>query len=172
MKTKIVVLDGYTLNPGDISWDEFGALGEVTTYDRTPEEQIVERARGFPCALTNKVPFTAETLGQLPELTYIGVLATGYNIIDTKATGERGIVLTNVPTYGTDSVAQHATALMLELVRQVARHSAAVHAGEWTNNIDWCFSLTPRVRSKPALPATYPTEVISSRSSGRSSRSP
>lgn len=143
MPTKIVVLDGYTLNPGDLSWDKLKGLGPVTLYDRTPADQIVARSKGFSVALTNKVPFSAETLKQLPELKYIGVLATGYNIIDTTAAKQAGVVVTNVPTYGTDSVAQHAAALLLELIRQPARHSQAVHAGQWATAQDWCFALGP-----------------------------
>lgn len=143
MAEKIVVLDGHTLNPGDISWAGFEQIGSVTVHERTPSDQIVARARGFGCALTNKVPFSAETLDQLPDLRYIGVLATGYNIVDVAAAGRHDIVVTNVPTYGTDSVAQHATSLILELVRQPAVHSQAVHDGRWTRCDDWCFALTP-----------------------------
>ena len=140
---RIVVLDGYTLNPGDISWEGFEELGQVTVHDRTPLGQIVARTRGCSYAITNKTPFSAETLAQLPELKYIGVLATGYNVIDVAEATRRSIVVTSIPTYGTDSVAQHATSLILELVRQPAIHSQAVHAGKWTSNPDWCFALTP-----------------------------
>ncbi|MCZ6707984.1 MAG: D-2-hydroxyacid dehydrogenase [Chloroflexi bacterium] len=140
---RIVVLDGYTLNPGDLSWDGVEEFGELTVHDRTADDLILERAAGCRFALTNKVPFTSATLDALPDLAYIGVLATGYNTVDVEAASARDMVVTNVPTYGTDSVAQHATALMLELVRQPALHSNAVHAGAWTNNVDWCFALTP-----------------------------
>lgn len=143
MADRIVVLDGYTLNPGDLSWDGVEEFGALTVHDRTPDDLILERAAGCRVALTNKVPFTAATLDALPDLAYIGVLATGYNTVDVEAASARDVVVTNVPTYGTDSVAQHATALMLELVRQPALHSNAVHAGEWTTNVDWCFALTP-----------------------------
>ena len=143
MADQIAVLDGYTVNPGDISWAAFEQLGEVAVYDRTPDAQILERAAGARFVLTTKVPFSAQTIAALPDLEYIGVLATGYDIIDLTATKARGIVVTNVPTYGTDSVAQHATALILELVRQPALHAAAVREGAWTHSPDWCFSLSP-----------------------------
>ncbi|MAE65008.1 MAG: glycerate dehydrogenase [Phycisphaeraceae bacterium] len=143
MSEKLVVLDGYTLNPGDISWSGFEALGQVSVHDRTPPAQVVPRAMGCAYALTNKVPFTAETLDQLPDLKYIGVLATGYNIVDIAAAGERGVVVTNIPTYGTDSVAQHATALIMALARPIEIHNQAVQDGRWTSNIDWCFALAP-----------------------------
>ena len=143
MADRIVALDGYTLNPGDISWSGFDEFGDVTVHDRTPAAAIIERAAGCRYVLTNKIPFTAETLDQLPDLAYIGVLATGYNVVDVAAAKQRGIVVTNVPTYGTDSVAQHATALLLELARQPALHAAAVRQGAWTQSIDWCFALAP-----------------------------
>lgn len=141
MTFKIVCLDGYTLNPGDISWEPFEDLGDFTTHDRTPTGQIVARAAGADAVLVNKVPLSAETLEQLPDLKYIGVLATGYNVVDVDAAKQRNIPVTNVPTYGTDTVAQHATALMLELLRGVAKHDKAVHEGQWTNNDDWCFAM-------------------------------
>ncbi len=143
MADKIVVLDGYTLNPGDITWQGFEQLGDLTVYERTPPAQAVVRAQNCPYVMTNKVELGAPEISQLPELKYIGVLATGYNIIDTEAAAKHGIVVTNVPTYGTDSVAQHATALMLESVRQIGIHNEAVKAGKWTKSIDWCFSLAP-----------------------------
>ncbi len=143
MTQRIICLDGFTLNPGDIGWGPFEAIGQVTVHDRTSEDQIVARAAGAPHLLTNKTPLSAETLEQLPDLRYIGVLATGYNVVDTQAAAERGIIVTNVPTYGTDSVAQHATALMLELMRGVGVHHRAVLDGQWSNNDDWCFALQP-----------------------------
>lgn len=139
MRMRIVVLDGYCLNPGDLSWDALRAMGDVEVFDRTPEAQVVERAAGAAVALTNKSPFSASTLAALPELKYIGVLATGYNIVDVAAARERGIVVTNVPTYGTHSVGQMTMALMLELCHQVGRHSELVRAGEWNRNPDWSF---------------------------------
>ena len=143
MSDKIVVLDGYTLNPGDLSWEPFEQLGQLTHYERTPPNQIVPRAMGSKCALTNKTPFSDQTLSELPDLKYIGVLATGYNVVDVEAAAARDIVVTNVPTYVSDGVAQHATALMLELTRQVGIHNQAVHEGKWTRNPDWCFALAP-----------------------------
>ena len=143
MLDRIVALDGYTLNPGDLSWSGFEEFGAISVHDRTPPEAILERTTGCRYILTNKVPLSAETLAQLPDLAYIGVLATGYNIVDVAAATARAVVVTNVPTYGTDSVAQHATALLLELVRQPALHAAAVREGAWTRSPDWCFALTP-----------------------------
>lgn len=143
MSDKIVCLDGFTLNPGDISWHEFEQLGELVVYARTAPEHILERAQGAPYVLTNKTPLTAQTLSELTELRYVGVLATGYNIVDVAAAGERGVVVSNVPTYGTDSVAQHVFALLLGIVRPVSIHEAAVRRGEWTRCADWCFALAP-----------------------------
>lgn len=143
MSERIVVLDGYTLNPGDIDWAPVQALGDVTLYDRTPPDEVVSRASGASCVLLNKTPLSRETLDALPELRYVGVLATGYNVVDIEACAERGIAVTNIPTYGTDSVAQHVAALMLEFARRVAVHDRAVHDGEWTANADWCFGKQP-----------------------------
>jgi glycerate dehydrogenase len=143
MTERIVVLDGYTLNPGDISWDPVGAHGALELHDRTPEELVVERAQGAACVLLNKTPISKATLEALPDLRYIGVLATGYNVVDTQAARAQGIVVTNIPTYGTDSVAQHVAGLMLEFARGIAVHNAAVHEGEWSNSADWCFSRQP-----------------------------
>lgn len=140
---KIVVLDGYTLNPGDLSWDELRGLGECIVYDRTSPEQLVERASGARALLTNKVILDREMIGQLPELDYIGVLATGYNVVDMEAVRDRGITVTNVPAYGTDSVAQFVFALLLELVNAVGRHSEAVHSGKWSACRDFTFHETP-----------------------------
>src|ERR1051325_3719596 len=145
MARKIVVLDGYTLNPGDLSWDGFKKLAPIEVHDRTEPSLIVKRAAGAELVLTNKTPLSTETLKQLPDLRYIGVLATGYNCVDVKAAREHGIPVTNIPTYGTASVAQHAFALLLELTNHVQRHSDAVHAGEWTKNPDWCFTVAPMV---------------------------
>ena len=136
---KIVVLDGYTLNPGDLSWDGLSKFGEVTVYDRTPKEEIVSRIGDAEAILTNKTPITAETLAACPHLGYIGVLATGYNVVDVAAAKERGIPVCNIPTYGTAAVGQFAIAMLLEICHHVAHHSDAVHAGRWSSNIDWCF---------------------------------
>ncbi|UUZ85319.1 D-2-hydroxyacid dehydrogenase [Paenibacillus sp. P26] len=141
----IVVLDGYTLNPGDLSWKGLEELGRTVIYDRTAPDDIVERAAEADTILTNKTPLSAEVLARLPKLRYIGVLATGYNIVDTEATRERGIPVTNVPTYGTHSVVQFVFALLLELCHRVQLHSDAVHAGEWTRSVDFCFTRSPLV---------------------------
>jgi glycerate dehydrogenase len=137
--TRIVVLDGYTLNPGDNPWDPLARLGELTAHDRTPAEQILERSRDAAILLTNKTPLTVDTIVRLPELRYVSVLATGYNVVDVQAARSRGIPVSNVPEYGTDSVAQHVFALLLELCHRVALHSAAVAAGEWVGSPDFCF---------------------------------
>ena len=136
---KIVVLDGYTLNPGDLSWDELHGFGECTVHERTAPGELLERASGAQVLLTNKVILDRETLGQLPELAYIGVLATGINVVDVETARDRGIVITNVPAYGTDSVAQFVFALLLELVAGVGRHDRAVHEGKWSRSPDFCF---------------------------------
>ena len=145
MPEPIVVLDGYTLNPGDLSWDSLEIFGDLTVYDRTPDDQIVARARDAPYVFTNKTPLSAETIDELPHLRYVGVMATGFDVVDVDAAKSRGIPVTNIPTYGTNSVSQHATALMLELVRHVGIHSEAVHRGEWSTSEDWCFALAPMI---------------------------
>ncbi len=142
---KIVVLDAHALNPGDLSWEPLHALGEVEIFDRTPPELAIERARGAAIALTNKTAFPAEVIDQLPDLRYIGVLATGYNVIDLDAARRRGIVVANVPTYGTASVAQFVFALLLDLCHRTAQHAAAVRDGAWTRNPDWSFSHAPQI---------------------------
>ncbi|HRU83755.1 MAG: D-2-hydroxyacid dehydrogenase [Christensenellales bacterium] len=140
---KIVILDGYTTNPGDLSWDALAALGELVVYDRTPVELAAQRMTGFDAVYTNKVPMTAELMDKCPHLKFIGVLATGYNIIDTAAARARGITVCNVPAYSTLSVAQITFALILELTNAVGVHSAAVKAGEWQKIKDFCFWITP-----------------------------
>ncbi|MEO3946181.1 D-2-hydroxyacid dehydrogenase [Gorillibacterium sp. CAU 1737] len=140
---KIVVMDGYALNPGDLSWDGLSRLGELTVYDRLPQEKVIQRAADAEILLTNKVAFPASRLEQLPKLRYIGVLATGYDIIDTAAAKERGITVTNVPSYSTDSVAQLVFSLLLDLVNRVALHDSAVKAGEWTSSPDFSFTRSP-----------------------------
>ena len=136
---KIVVLDGFTLNPGDLSWSGLEALGSVRVYDRTPKEEIVSRIGDADAILTNKTPISAETLAACPSVKYIGVLATGYNVVDTTAAKERGIPVCNIPTYGTAAVGQFAIAMLLEICHHVAHHSDAVHEGRWSSNVDWCF---------------------------------
>jgi len=142
---RIVVLDGYTLNPGDNPWDEVAELGDLTVYDRTPANQILERAREAQIALTNKTPLSAETLEQLPELRFISVLATGFNIVDVAAARQRNIPVSNIPVYGTDSVAQYVFALLLEHCHHVSRHDAAVRRGKWAESGDFSFWETPLV---------------------------
>jgi len=136
---KIVVLDGYTLNPGDLSWDGLKKIGDVIIYDRTPVDKIVERATGAEIVFTNKTPLNREVLGQLTALKFIGVLATGYNIVDTQAAKDNGVVVTNIPGYGTDSVAQLTFALLLELCHHVQRHSDSVMQGKWSHSVDFCY---------------------------------
>lgn len=136
---KIVVLDGYTLNPGDLDWDALNKLGDVTIYDRTPYAETVTRCKGAAIVLTNKAPLDEAILNQLPELKYIGVLATGYNIIDTDVCKQKGIVVSNVPGYGTTAVAQFVFALLLELCLHVQKHSDAVMDGRWAKSVDFCF---------------------------------
>ncbi len=138
----IVVLDGRTLNPGDNPWDEVARLGHFTCHDFTPRELVVQRARDAEIILTNKTPLPAETLAQLPRLKFIGVLATGYNVVDTAAARARGISVANVPVYGTDSVAEYVFALLLNFHRQVQLHAGLVQQGEWAKN-EWTFWRTP-----------------------------
>ncbi len=136
---RIVILDGYTLNPGDLSWDGFRKFGDVTVFDRTDKEQIVECIGDADVVLTNKTPISRETLSACPNIKYIGVLATGYNVVDIVAAKEIGILVCNIPTYGTAAVGQFAIAMLLEICHHVAHHSEAVHAGRWSSNADWCF---------------------------------
>lgn len=142
---KITVLDGHCLNPGDLSWKALSELGEVEVFDRTTDDQLLSRAAGAAALLVNKMALGAAALRQLPELRYIGVLATGYNIVDVSAARELGIVVTNIPTYGTASVAQFVFALLLELCHRVGMHADAVRAGEWSRSADWCFWKSPLV---------------------------
>jgi glycerate dehydrogenase len=142
---KIVVLDGHALNPGDLSWEPLRSLGDLEVFDRTPPELTAERARSAAAVLTNKTALSADVLDQLPDLRYIGVLATGYNVIDIEAARRRGIAVSNVPTYGTASVAQFVFALLLELCHRVRQHSEAVRNGAWTRNPDWSFSYPPQI---------------------------
>lgn len=136
---KIVVLDGYTLNPGDLDWKGLEALGEVVVYDRTPAELVVERIGDAEAVYTNKTPITKETLEICKQVKFIGVLATGYNVVDVKAAKEKGIPVCNIPTYGTDAVGQFAIAMLLEICHHIQHHSDAVHQGRWNTNLDWCF---------------------------------
>lgn len=137
---KIVVLDGYTENPGDLSWDSLAALGELTVYDRCPDERTcVERIGGAEIVLTNKTPISGAVLDACPSIRFVGVLATGYNVVDCAAAAARGIPVCNVPAYGTDAVAQFSIALLLEICHHIGHHSQGVHAGRWAASADWCY---------------------------------
>lgn len=140
---KIVVLEGYAANPGDITWDEIAALGELTVYDRTPQELVVQRIADAQMVLVNKTQITKEVIEQSPNLRYIGELATGYNNIDVVAAAQRGIVVANIPGYSTMSVAQHVFALLLEITQNVGLHSTSVHAGEWISSPDFVYWKKP-----------------------------
>jgi glycerate dehydrogenase len=144
---KIVVLDGYTLNPGDLSWDGLKELGDLTVYDRMEKitSSIVTAIGNAEIIFTNKTPLSEEVLKQVPTVKYIGVLATGYNIVDTAAAKTLGITVTNIPTYGTMAVAQMTFALILELCHHVGDHSRAVYNGDWSNCPDFCFWNTPLI---------------------------
>lgn len=142
---KIVVLDGGLLNPGDLSWEPLHALGEVTIYGTTPVDKAAQRLRDADIAITNKVAFNEDLLAHCPQLKCIAVTATGYNIIDLEAARAREIVVTNVPTYGTATVAQFTTALLLALCNRVGEHDADVHAGGWSKSESWCYWLQPMV---------------------------
>lgn len=143
---KIVVLDGYALNPGDLSWQGFEELGEVTVYDRTSytdKQEIIERIGDAEAILTNKTPITADVLKACPQLTYIGVLATGYNVVDLAAAKEQGITVINIPSYSTNAVAQATFALLLEVTNQVGHHNRSVHQGDWQTSKDFSYWQTP-----------------------------
>ena len=135
----IVVLDGYTLNPGDITWKGMEKLGCLTVYDRTPADKIVERIGNAEVVFTNKTPISKETFEACSNIKFVGVLATGYNVVDVAAAKEKGISVTNIPTYGTDAVGQFVIGLLLEICHHIAHHDKAVHDGRWENNDDWCF---------------------------------
>jgi glycerate dehydrogenase len=144
-KMKIVVLDGFTLNPGDLSWSNLESLGECRLYDRTAPNLVLERAAGAEIILTNKTVIDATAMAALPDLRYLGVLATGTNVIDIAEATKRGIIVTNIPAYSTPSVAQQVFALLLELTNRVALHDEAVHAGDWANCADFSFTRSPLV---------------------------
>ena len=145
LKPNIVVLDGHTLNPGDLNWDGLSEMGELTVYDRTSPEQVTERAMMAEIVFTNKTLLTAEAINTLPALKYIGVLATGYNVVNIAVARTRDIPVTNIPGYGTESVTQLTFALILELALQPALHSASVHAGEWSDCPDFCYWKKPLI---------------------------
>jgi len=138
-RKKIVVLDGFTLNPGDLDWEGFKKLGELVVFDRTPSEKIIERIGDATVVITNKTPIDSKVLDACTSITYIGVLATGYNVVDVASANSRGIVVTNIPTYGTTAVAQFVFALLMELCHHVGDHSKAVKEGRWARSKDFCF---------------------------------
>ena len=145
---KIVVLDGYTENPGDLSWSRLEELGEFIVYDRsslTDEDEAISRIGEAEIVITNKTPITKRVLDSCPSIRYIGVLATGYNVVDYVYAAKKGIPVTNVPGYGTDTVAQFTFALLLEICHRVAHHSEAVHAGRWEQSPDFCFCDYPQI---------------------------
>ncbi len=142
---KIVVLDGYTMTDGDLSWDALAALGEFVIYDRTPDDLIIERMKGAECVITNKTALSKEIIESSPDLKYIGVLATGYNIVDIEAAREANVVVSNVPNYSTDSVAQFVFALLLDICHKVALHNQTVKDGEWQNCADFCYWKSPLI---------------------------
>lgn len=147
---EIVVLDGYTLNPGDLTWEAFEKFGNLGVYNRTSydlngEDLIIERIKNADIVFTNKTPLSYRTLKEAANLKYIGVLATGYNVVDVDAAKKLGITVTNIPTYGTSSVSQMAIALLLEICHHVWVHSESVKNGEWSNNEDWCFWKYPLI---------------------------
>ena len=142
---QIVVLDGHTLSPGDLTWDALKALGPCEVYDRTGPTQVVARASGAPIVLTNKTVVSRAMIAQLPELQYLGVLATGYNVVDIEAAQQRGICVTNVPAYGTPSVAQMVFAHLLHFTQHVGEHSQSIHNGDWSRSPDFCYWNYPLV---------------------------
>lgn len=139
---KIVVLDGYTLNSGDLDWKGLEAIGECTVYDRTSltdVQEVIDRIGDAEIVFTNKTPLPKVVFESCPNIRYVGVLATGYNVVDVEAAKEHGVPVTNIPTYGTDAVGQFAIALLLEICHHIGHHNEAVHSGKWENNADWCF---------------------------------
>ena len=142
---RTVVLDGYTANPGDLCWDKLKEFGECVIYDRTAPAEVLERAAGAEALLTNKVVINSEMMAALPDLKYIGVLATGYNVVDIAAARERGIIVTNIPAYSTPSVGQMVFAHILNITQQVRHYSEEVSRGDWSKNPDFCFYNTPLI---------------------------
>ncbi len=142
---KIVVLDGFTENPGDLSWDNLSDLGQLTVYDRSPENTVIERICDAQIVIVNKTAITKEIINACPSIKYIGVLATGYNVVDTQTAKEKGIPVCNIPTYGTTAVAQFVFALLLEICHRVQNHSDSVAKGDWTSCKDFCYWLNPLI---------------------------
>ncbi len=151
---KIVELDGYAANPGDLSWEGLKEFGELVVYPRTPAEKVVERATGAEIILVNKVKITEEILDQLPTLRYIGVLATGYNVVDIDAAKKRGVIVTNIPAYSTDSVAQMTFAHILTVFNRVEHYANQTREGKWSSNPDFCYWDTPTLPA-PIIPLLY-----------------
>ncbi|NLS91558.1 MAG: D-2-hydroxyacid dehydrogenase [Planctomycetaceae bacterium] len=144
-RPQIVILDDYALNPGDLSWQRLQDLGDCTIYDRTPPADVADRIQDAEIVLTNKGLVTREAIARAPNLRYVGVMATGYNVVDIEAAAEKGIIVTNVPTYGTSSVAQMVFAHLLNLTQRVGDHSAAIHQGKWAAAADWCYWDSPLI---------------------------
>lgn len=142
---KIIILDERTINPGDLSWSGLEEYGELTVYERTPKELVVSRIGDAEIVLTSKCLLTAEVLGQCPNLKYVGILATGINMVDLEYASAHNITVTNIPAYSTDSVAQFTFSLLLEICNQVRTHNDAVHSGQWQRSTDFCFCLTPQM---------------------------
>ena len=142
---KIVVLDGYVLNPGDLSWNEFSKIGDVKVYDRTLANEVIDRIGDAEVIYTNKTVINDVVINACPNLKFIGVLATGYNVVDIIAASKKNIVVTNIPNYGTNSVAQFTFGLILEICHKIGLHNNSVKKGEWTNNLDFSYCLTPQV---------------------------
>ena len=140
---KLIVLDGWSLNPGDLSWDDFRQLADITVYNRTPPELVIDRITGADAILLNPVAISDAILAACPTVRYIGVLATGYNVVDTAAAQKRGVIVTNIPGYSTNAVAQHVFAFILSFASQVARHAASVQNGDWMVSKDFCYWMTP-----------------------------
>lgn len=145
---KIVISDGFTLNPGDLSWERFKSIGDVDYYDRTQPGEILNRVKHAEVIVTNKTPLSSEIIGQCSRLKIIAVTATGYNVVDVTAAKAKNIIVCNVPEYGTHSVAQHAIALLLELSNRVDVNNQSVHAGEWASSADWSYSKLPIIELK------------------------
>ncbi|MDR3711663.1 MAG: D-2-hydroxyacid dehydrogenase [Puia sp.] len=148
---QIIITDGYTLNPGDLSWETFEELGKLVIYERTPENEVAARCAGATVIITNKTPITRATIQAATGLRLIAVTATGYNIVDTVAAREKGIAVCNVPEYGTDSVAQHAFALLLETANKVGMNARSVREGDWVKSVDWCYSVAPLIELRDKI---------------------
>jgi glycerate dehydrogenase len=140
---EIIVTDSYTLNPGDLDWSAFNSLGEIKVYERTAIDQVVDRCRNAEIVITNKTPISSILIDTADKLKIIAVTATGYNVVDVSRAKQKGIIVCNVPAYGTDSVAQHTFALILELANHVGRNSESVNAGDWSKSKDWCYTTSP-----------------------------